>query len=539
MQVDVITEPKRLAELRENWDRLYESDPEAQFFLSWTWLSRYLRLYDGTWFILAARHGGPGSPYVGLMPLRLRTRMNNKSGHFFNEINMAGNYAADYTGALCAPSHAGRTMQAFARHLCGMGWTRLNLENVRMSTGRLKAFLAAFPDETLALREFSRVNKADNVDNCRCFAATLPDSFETYLDKVLSTNTRQKLRRFLRKVDAGELRITEADALTSHRHIETLLEFWRLKWGERKGGRLTSILRHNRVVLRDGFDAGALYMPVLWQGDRPLGAVASFVDPVKKTMLFFIAGRDETVTSIPVGLILHGHSIRTAIGRGFATYDFLRGDEPYKFAFGVTESRIHCAMIHTKSGRNFGDRLDPRSLDGIYAEVQRFHERGELARAESGYRQILGTDPGYARALYGLGQLVSAKGDHREARDLYARLSAVSPNASKVWFRLGAALQTLDDHDGAVAAFRKSLARNDEFAAAQFSLGKSLGALDRTEEAVEVLQDLVRRLEGTRRDESLLVKTRVLLRRLHQGGQPSYIMLDPRPAAPRPMVPGP
>ena len=276
---------------------------------------------------------------------------------------MAGNNAADYTGAICAPEHAEKALQAFGRHVAQMGWARLNLENLRMSRERIFAFIGQFSRDIFALSEYSRVNAADNVDNCRCFAAELPDSFDAYLDGVLGTNTRQKLRRFLRKVASGELRITRADAATYEHDIETLLEMWRIKWGARKGDRLQAIMNTNRRVLRDSFKAGTLFLPMLWQGERPLGALAVFVDPVKKSLLFFMAGRDEAVHSIPVGLILHGHCIKLAIENGFATYDFLRGDEPYKFAFGVTESRVNCAAIHTRSGRNVGDRLDPRSLD--------------------------------------------------------------------------------------------------------------------------------------------------------------------------------
>lgn len=528
MHVDVITEPSRLDELRANWDQLYDSDPEAQFFVSWSWLSRYLRIYDGIWFILAARRGGPGSAYVGLMPLRLRTRMNARTGHFFNEINMAGNYAADYTGAVCAPDQALQSMQAFGRHLRDMAWTRMHLENIRMSDERLLAFLGQLPRETLALSQFSRLNHADNVDNCRCFAASLPDSFDSYLDDVLSANTRQKLRRFMRKVASGELRITQADASTLDRDIDTILEFWRTRWGARKGDRIQSLLRHNRIVLRNCFEAEALFMPVLWQGDRPLGALACFVDPVKKTMLFFMAGRNETVTSLPVGLILHGHSIRIAIERGFQCYDFLRGDEPYKLAFGVTENRIRCAMVYTRDGRNNGDRLDPRSLDVVLAEVTRIHARGELARAENGYRQILRTDPRYGRALYGMGQLVSAKGDHRQARSLFETLAEITPNASKVWFRLGAELHALNDHEQAAEAFRRALALNEKFAAAKLALGKSLAALDRAEEAEATLSDLRRSLENTPRAEKLLVKTNAAPMHLKQEARPSYIRLIPQ-----------
>lgn len=534
MQVDVITDLETLAKLQQDWERLYKADPEAQFFVSWNWLVPYMRFYKGAWFVLAARLGNPGSPYVALMPLRMRTRMSGATGLFFNEISMAGNNAADYTGAICDPAHAEKALQAFGRHVAQMGWARLNLENLRMSRERVFAFIGQFSRDIFAMREFSRVNAADNVDNCRCFAAALPDTFDGYLDNVLSTNTRQKLRRFLRKVDAGELRITRADADTYERDIDTLLELWRIKWGARKGDRLAAILHNNRRVLRDSFRNGTLFLPVLWQGDRPLGALAIFVDPVKKALLFFMAGRDEAVTSIPAGLILHGHCIKLAIENGLTTYDFLRGDEPYKFAFGVTESKINCAQIYTKNGRNVGDRLDPRSLNGIFAEVTRFHQQGQLAKAENGYRQILASDAIHSRALYGLGQLLSAKGDHREALAHYQTLANSVPTSTKAWLRLGMELQALSRHIEAADAFRTVLSLAPDFAGAEFSLARSLAALERSEDAIETLEALQHKLEAASRDDTLLAKTKTMLKRLKLENRPSYIMLNPdRKAATR------
>ncbi|WP_395450373.1 GNAT family N-acetyltransferase [Aminobacter sp. UC22_36] len=527
MQVDVITDLETLAKLQQDWERLYKADPEAQFFTSWNWLVPYMRFYKGAWFVLAARLGNAGSPYVALLPLRMRTRMNGKTGLFFNEISMAGNNAADYTGAICDPAHAEKALQAFGRHVAQMGWARLNLENLRMSRERVFAFIGQFSRDIFAMREFSRVNAADNVDNCRCFAAALPDSFDGYLDNVLSTNTRQKLRRFLRKVDAGELRITRADGDTYERDIDTLLELWRVKWGARKGDRLDAILHNNRRVLRESFRNGTLFLPVLWQGDRPLGALAIFVDPVKKALLFFMAGRDETVTSIPAGLILHGHCIKLAIENGLTSYDFLRGDEPYKFAFGVTESKINCAMIYTKSGRNNGDRLDPRSLNGIFAEVTSLHQQGQLARAENGYRQILATDSKHPRTLYGIGQLLSARGDHSEALAHFQTLATSVPTSSKAWLRVGMELQALSRHIEAADAFRKVLSLAPDFAGAEFLLAKSLAALGRSDDAIETLEGLQHKLEAASRDDMLLVKTRSMLKQLKFDNRPSYIMLNP------------
>ena len=43
MLLDVITEYDDFLALKETWNSLYEKDPDAQFFLSWTFLSTYIR----------------------------------------------------------------------------------------------------------------------------------------------------------------------------------------------------------------------------------------------------------------------------------------------------------------------------------------------------------------------------------------------------------------------------------------------------------------------------------------------------------------
>jgi len=58
----------------------------------------------------------------------------------------------------------------------------------------------------------------------------------------------------------------------------------------------------------------------------------------------------------------HAHSIRYAIENGFTEYDFLRGNETYKYSFGVKERSIRHIVIGTKNGRNIGGRLNSRTV---------------------------------------------------------------------------------------------------------------------------------------------------------------------------------
>ncbi|AWC20895.1 hypothetical protein CO731_00336 [Aminobacter sp. MSH1] len=68
MQVDVIDRLEELERLRTDWEATYSADPEAHFFLTWTWISNWLRGLRHPWVVLAVRSGSGG--YVAFLPLR-------------------------------------------------------------------------------------------------------------------------------------------------------------------------------------------------------------------------------------------------------------------------------------------------------------------------------------------------------------------------------------------------------------------------------------------------------------------------------------
>ena len=46
------------------------------------------------------------------------------------------------------------------------------------------------------------------------------------------------------------------------------------------------------------------------------------------------SGFDPARAALAPGIVLLAHVIRDAIERGVPTFDFLRGEEPYKYGFG-------------------------------------------------------------------------------------------------------------------------------------------------------------------------------------------------------------
>ena len=317
-------------------------------------------------------------------------------------------------------------------------------------SGAWRLLTACFPKASFHATKVDKVIKIDGIDNSLCPYATLPNDWNSYLD-ALSTNTRQKIRRLLKQVEASsEYRITVATPETFDRDLKTLLGFWDAKWRARKGDRMDSLIRSNGAMLTRSFHSGLVYLPTFWHGDRPVAALATLVEPRKRTFSFYMTGRDETFEGPPAGMILHACSIRHAIEHGFVEYDFLRGNEPYKYSFGCKERKIHSIVLETKSGRNLGGRIDPRCIPDLLQQATELHRKGQSADAEIGYRRILEVEPKHADALHRLGQLLAAKGDFAAAKRMFRTLTTVRPDAAKAWQCLGQVCESLGQHEEAL-----------------------------------------------------------------------------------------
>ncbi len=230
--------------------------------------------------------------------------------------------------------------------------------------------------------------------------------------------------------ETGEFRVTHSTADSITGDIEILLKFWEKKWAHEKGDRLKGILSNNRVMIRRAFEFGNATVLVLWTGDRPLAAHAILTDNLKRTASFMIGARDETYNSPPPGFMLHCDTIRWAIKNGFTVFDFLQGNEDYKYMFGAQDRFVKCVFVTTKTKLNLEEKLDPAFLEPALKRATETHKAGKLEQAARGYRQIIDTDPRHAGALFLFAQLEAVRANHAAAEELFKSYLAVKPKAA-------------------------------------------------------------------------------------------------------------
>jgi CelD/BcsL family acetyltransferase involved in cellulose biosynthesis len=234
---------------------------------------------------------------------------------------MAGNPLADYTGFVCSPRHENAALAALANHIQrNLDWRYLALHDVL--DPRLDAFLSHFPEP-----EF----RIERHPSTPCPYLALPPSWEAYLDTGPRPRLRREIRHDLRAVERlpgfRRTSIQEGGA----RQIEILLDLWQGRWGFLPAAQLGQY----RSVLVSCLAAGCLWLDVLWDRDTPFAGLLAFLDRERRSFGFYITGVDRRYARLSPGTVVVAHAIREAIGNGYRVFDFLRGDEPYKFAFGA------------------------------------------------------------------------------------------------------------------------------------------------------------------------------------------------------------
>lgn len=418
MRIDLIDNAADLASLERDWRSVYDADPDAHYFLSWTWMSKWMFGVVRESIILAVRPDDH-SPYCAFWPLRLRT-IGIKGGGLGTIISMAGQGASDYTGVLCHPEYESKAIPALVRRIKKLGWRNLVLGAFRASDARMRAILLEFNSRDFVTESLDLIYD-DGSDHSVYPHVALPNGWEDYLQTCLSKETRRKVRRFLRQVEGdGPFHITVSNAETLERDLDILFRFWNLKWGAEGAA---GYVKAHYEMFRHCSAIGTLFLPIMWQDNRPLGALANLLDDVKQTMLFKIFGRDEEFRNPSPGLILYAVAIREAIARGYRECDFLQGDHRFKYSFGAADRRVFQHRINRRRDGPGSRTLDQSALRAAINYTQTLHKNGRYDEAEQNYKQILTMDPANSIAVSGLRALRDRRGTRARSSPVLARPS--------------------------------------------------------------------------------------------------------------------
>jgi CelD/BcsL family acetyltransferase involved in cellulose biosynthesis len=185
----------------------------------------------------------------------------------------------------------------------------------------------------------------------RCPVLDLPDSWDEYLGSLPSKH-RHELQRKIRRLrrEAPDARVS---VVRRRREIEARFgDFFDLHRRSRVGkerfmdGRMEKFFRR---VIGELADLGSA---ALWFLDLPNGPAAGFVVVEwDRAVGLYNSGFHPDRAALAPGLVLLAHLVEDAVLRGKRRFDFLRGEERYKYEFGPTAEAVFGVRIGPPEGR--------------------------------------------------------------------------------------------------------------------------------------------------------------------------------------------
>jgi len=171
-----------------------------------------------------------------------------------------------------------------------------------------------------------------------CPHIKISGDFESYLQSV-SSNHRANFRRRQRKLNETckvTMEIAAAPAQVE-KDFDTLFALHQKRWAQREGTSAfdneTSRLFHRRVA-KAMAENGVARIFSLKCDDKTVAALYCFL--YDHRLMYYQAGFDIDYESQSVGLVLMGMILQHCCEQGYSEFDFLRGEEEYKFRWTKT-----------------------------------------------------------------------------------------------------------------------------------------------------------------------------------------------------------
>jgi len=172
----------------------------------------------------------------------------------------------------------------------------------------------------------------------------LPATWDEYL-QVLNAKQRHEVRRKLRRLE--EAGVVGFHFIEDAESVPGFMDIFLKQFVESRDDKATFMTaemeRFFRLLTEDLFKAGLLRLSVLELDNTPVAALIAF-DYNDITYLYNSA-YDSQYSSLSVGVLSKAFCIRDSIERGKRKFDFLKGDEHYKYHLGGQEVQLYRCQI--------------------------------------------------------------------------------------------------------------------------------------------------------------------------------------------------
>jgi CelD/BcsL family acetyltransferase involved in cellulose biosynthesis len=338
------SKPNGFTALAGEWNRLLQRSRANVFFLTYEWQTTWWEaLGTGDLWIVAFRTPDTDE-LVGIAPLYLTERTSgfNAGKQVFTlvgcievsdylDLMMAQGWEADVYTEFLTWLHSAEAPAWDVVDLC-------NLPEVSLTYTVLPPLAEAAGHTVLVKQE----------DVAPQFA--LPLHYETYLqeqvDKKQRHEIRRKQRRAEREAEIGFYIVGKEQSLEAE--VDDFVALQRASREDKAEFMTPPMRRFFGAVARRMLDAGYLRLCFLTINGEKAASLYAF--EFDRKFLLYNSGYDpDAHAQLSPGWVILAYSIQYAIAAGCRVFDFMQGDEEYKYRFGSQDYKVMRVLITRSS----------------------------------------------------------------------------------------------------------------------------------------------------------------------------------------------
>ncbi|TKJ31600.1 MAG: hypothetical protein CEE40_00850 [Chloroflexi bacterium B3_Chlor] len=335
LSVETHTDSQAFLSLEGEWNRLLKRSRADTLFSTWQWQTIWWDCFgqDAQLSIVTVREAGE---LIGLAPFYALP--SSESGRTMRLVG--GVEVSDYLDIIVARGREDLAYAALWHCLTddhSYPWEVLDLHNVPASSPTLTV-LSGLARKTQGIEVSAEVEEV-------CPVINLPSTWERYLS-LLNKKQRHEVRRKIRKAkrEASARWYYAQDERSLHAEVE---DFIRLHQKSDRG-KMAFMDRRKQAffhsIARAALEHGWLKLAFLVINE--VKVAAAFCFDYDEVILVYNSGYDpQLYSSLSTGIVLLACCIRDAIEEGRKTFDFLRGEEEYKYRFGALRTEVHNLRI--------------------------------------------------------------------------------------------------------------------------------------------------------------------------------------------------
>lgn len=265
-------------------------------------------------------------------------------------VFFGASYHADYATILAAPSDLPGACQAVAAALADEDpsrWDVMDLRRLRSDDPATDALAAAF--EGVASRAGWLVTR-ETEDVCPILTLPADLDFEGYLGS-LDKKERHEIRRKIRRAEtAGTVALERSTDPAAD--LEAFIDLHQKRWGDEglfpatEGGAASR--RFFASLFENCMPSGIVELDFLTVGGRRIAAGVILHD--RRTVYYYNAGVEPGARDLSPGVVMVARYLQRAIELGRSRFDFMRGNESYKYAWGAVDEPIERLLVQRTVG---------------------------------------------------------------------------------------------------------------------------------------------------------------------------------------------